>query len=110
MQIPDLQIPKPARPLQPAEREDSIQKRQRPAEVDTVITIAGAYSGNEIATLMDDQNALYTAQVNELLNMDKFWCGGGGRQTAVATSSLGTLGIKTETGRIIQSETCGTRI
>ena len=29
MQIPDPQIPKPARPLSPAEREDSIQKRQR---------------------------------------------------------------------------------
>ena len=56
----------------PAEREDSIQQRQRPAEVYTVLTIAGAYNGNEIATLMDDQKALHTAKVNELLNMDKF--------------------------------------
>ena len=62
----------PTRPLSPTEREDSIQKRQRPAEVNTVKTIAGACSGNEIATLMDDQNALHTAKVNELLNMDKF--------------------------------------
>ena len=38
-----------ARTLSPAEREDSIQKRQRPAEVYTVLSIAGAYSGNEIA-------------------------------------------------------------
>ena len=41
MQIPDLQIPKPARQWSPAERKDSIQKRQRPAEVNTVLTIAG---------------------------------------------------------------------
>ena len=36
MVIPGPQIPKPARPLCPAEREDSIQKRQRPTEVNTV--------------------------------------------------------------------------
>ena len=93
--------PKPARPLSPAEREDNIQKRQRPAEVNTVLTIARAYNGNEITTLTEDQNALHTGQI---------WCGGGGRQAAIETSSLGTLGIKTETGRIIQSETGGTRI
>ena len=44
MQIPDPQIPKPARPLSPAERENSIQKRQRPAEVNTVLDIAGGDS------------------------------------------------------------------
>ena len=71
MQIPDPQIPKLARPLSPVERQDSIPKIQRPAEVNTVLTTAGAYSGNEIATLTDDQNALHTAKVNELLNMDK---------------------------------------
>ena len=43
MRVPDPQIPKPARPLSPAEREDSIQKRQRPAEVNTVLAVA---SGN----------------------------------------------------------------
>ena len=67
MQIPDPQILKPARPLSPAEREDSIPKRQRPAEVITVLTTAGVHSGNEIATLTDDQNALHTAKVNELV-------------------------------------------
>ena len=67
MQIHDPQILKPARPLSPAEREDSIPKRQRPAEVNTVLTIAGAYSGNEIARLTDDQNALHIAKVNELV-------------------------------------------
>ena len=71
MQISDPQIPKLARPLSPAEQEESIKKRQRPAEVNTVLTLAGADSGNEIATLMDDQNAFHTAKVNELLNMDK---------------------------------------
>ena len=72
MQILDPQIPKPARPLSPAEREDSIQKRQKPAEANTVLTNVGAYNGNEIATLMDDQNALHIAKVNELRNMDNF--------------------------------------
>ena len=67
MQIPDPQIPKPARPLSPAER-----KRQRPAEVNTVLAIAGGDSRIEISTLTDDQNALHIAKVNELLNMDKF--------------------------------------
>ena len=67
--------------------------------MNTVLTIAGAHSGNEIATLMDDQNALHTAKVNELLNMDKFG----------VVELVDTLGIKTENGRIIQSETCGTR-
>ena len=37
----------------------------------SVLTIAGLYNGNEIATFTDDQNALHTAKVNELLNMDK---------------------------------------
>ena len=65
-----------------------------------MLAIAGGDSRIEISTLTDDQKALHTAKVNELLNMDKLWCGGGGRQTAVATSSLNTLGIKTEIGWI----------
>ena len=48
MQIPDPQRPKPGRPLSPAEREDSIQKRQRPAEVNTELAIAGGDSRVEI--------------------------------------------------------------
>ena len=44
MVIPGPQIPKPARPLSPAEREDSIQKRQKPAELNTVLAIAGGDS------------------------------------------------------------------
>ena len=35
----DPQLPKPARPMSPAEREDCIQKRHRPAEVNTVLAI-----------------------------------------------------------------------
>ena len=58
--------------MSPAEREDSIPKRQRPAELNTALTIAGAYSGNGIATLTDDQKALHTAKLKELLNIDKF--------------------------------------
>ena len=54
------QTPKPVRPLSHAEREDSIQKRQRPTEVNTVLAIAGG----------KDQKALHTAKVNELRNMD----------------------------------------
>ena len=48
MQIPGPQKPKLARQLSPAEREDSIPKRKRPAEVNTVLTIVGVYNGNEI--------------------------------------------------------------
>ena len=109
MQRPDPQMPEPARQVSPSGREDSVQKRQRPAEVTTVLTTTGVCSGNEIATLTDDQNAMHTANLKELLDMDKIWCGGGGRQTAIATSSLDTLGIETKTGRILQSATCGTR-
>ena len=58
MVIPGPQIPKPARPLSPAEREDSIQKRQRPTEVNTVLAIAGGDSRIEISTLTKDQKAL----------------------------------------------------
>ena len=71
MQIPDPQLPKPARPLSPAEREDSVPKRQRPAEVNTVLVIAGGDSRIEISTLTDDQKSSHTAKVNEL-NVDKF--------------------------------------
>ena len=72
MQIPYPQQPKPARPLSPAEREDSIQKRHRPAEVNTVSALAGGDSRIEISTLTKDQKALHTARVNELRNMDSF--------------------------------------
>ena len=72
MQILDPQIPKPPRPLSPAKREDSTQKRQRPAEVNTVLAIASGDSRIEISTSKDNQNALHTAIVNELLDMDKF--------------------------------------
>ena len=72
MLIPGPQIPKPARPLAPAEREDSIQKRQRPSEVNTVLALAGGDSRIEISTLTKDQEALHTAKVNELRNMDNF--------------------------------------
>ena len=56
--IPDSQIPKPARQVSLAKREDS----QRPAEVNAVLT--GVYSGNETATLTDDQKALDIARLN----------------------------------------------
>ena len=72
MQIPDPKIPNPARPLSPAESEDSIPKRQRPAEVNTVLAIAGGDTRIENSTLTDDQKALHTAKEDELLNMDKF--------------------------------------
>ena len=101
------QIPKPARPLSPAEREDSIQKRQRPSEVNTVLALAGGDSRIEISTLTNDQKALHTAKVNELRNMDNF----GVVEVVDRPSSLNTpLGIKTGTGCILQSETRGTRI
>ena len=73
MVIPGPQIPKPARPLSPAEREDSIPKRQRPTEeVNTVLAFAGGDSRIEISTLTKDEKALHTVKVNELRNMDNF--------------------------------------
>ena len=72
MQILAPQIPKPARPLFSGERKDSIPKRQRPAEVNTVMAIAGGDSSFEISALTDDQNALRTTKVNELPNVDNF--------------------------------------
>ena len=80
MQIPDPQIPKPARQLPPAEREDSIQKRQRPAEVNTVLTIALFYNGNEIALWTEDQKAQHTAKQKDLLKHGQVWCGGSGQE------------------------------
>ena len=71
IQIPDPQIPKHARPLSPAEREDSFQKCKRPAVVNTVLAIASGDNRIEISTLTDDQNALHPEKVNELLNMDE---------------------------------------
>ena len=72
MPIPDPQVPKPARPWSPAEREDSTQKRQKPADVITAFTIAGATAETRSQHWWNDQNALHTAKVNEFLNMDIF--------------------------------------
>ena len=72
MVIPGPQIQKPARPLSPTEREDSIQKRHRPTEVNTVLALACGDCRIEISTLTKDQKALHTAKVNELRNMDNF--------------------------------------
>ena len=57
MVIPGTQIPKPARPISPTEREDSIQERQRPSEVNTVLALAGGDSRFEFSTLTKDQKS-----------------------------------------------------
>ena len=61
-----------SRLLSPAKREGSNQIRQRPAEVNTVLTIAGVCNGNEIASWTGNQKGLHTDKPKELLNMDKF--------------------------------------
>ena len=58
--------------LRESQPEDSIQTRQRPAEVNTVLATAAVCSGNEIATLTEHQKALHTAKQKELLNIGKF--------------------------------------
>ena len=58
--------------LSPAEREDSKQKRQRPSEVNGVLTLAGVYNGREVAAWTEDQQAKHEATLQELRNMDKF--------------------------------------
>ena len=55
----DLREPpeqKQTRCLSPAGREDSKQKRQRPSEVNGVLTLAGVYSGDEVAAWTEDQH------------------------------------------------------
>ena len=110
MQIPDPQIPKPARPSSPAERENSIPKRQRPTEVNTVLAIAGDDGRIEISTLTDNQKPLHTAKLNELLNMDNFGVVEVVDRPQSQQVRSTRWASKTETGWITQSETCGTRI
>ena len=70
--VREPQVPKPARQLSRAEREDSIQTPQMPAVVDMVLMTAGFHNGNEIASWTEDQQAFFTAKLQELLDMDKF--------------------------------------
>ena len=74
--------------------------------MNTVLAIAGDDGRIEISTLTDDQKPLHTANLNGLLNIvvevfDR-------PQSQQVRSTRWTS--KTETGWIIQSETCGTRI
>ena len=110
MVFPGPQIPKPARPLSPAEGEDSIQKRQRPTDVNTVLALAGGDS--RIGDFNFDKRSESTThcESERTSQHGQFWSGGSGRQTTVATSSLDTLGTKTEFGWILLSETRGTGI
>ena len=111
MQIPDPQKPKTARPFSPAEREDSIQKRQRPTEVNTVLAIEGGDSRIEISTLTDDQNAVHTAKVKELLSQHgRIWCGGGWSTDRSRNKLSQHAGYQNRDCMDLQSETCGTRI
>ena len=71
-QIVDPHIPKLSRQLSPAEREDNIQKRQRPSEVNTVLTTAEVYKGSKIASWTEDQKTVHTANQKDFLNMVKF--------------------------------------
>ena len=93
MHIPEPQGPKLARQLSPAERQDNIQTRQKPAEVNTVLMIAGVYNGTEIASWTEDQQAQDAAKLQELLNMYKFG----------TVEVVDTLGTNTAVGRILQN-------
>ena len=93
MVIPGPQIPEPARPSSPAEREASIQKRQRPSEVHTVwalrvVAVAWHFGVDKRWESTTHCESERTSQHGQ------FWCGGSGRQTTVPTSPLYTLGIK----------------
>ena len=78
--------------------------------MNTVLAIAGGDSRIEISTLTDDQKALHTAKVNELLNMNKFGVVEVVDRPQSKQVLSNSLGIKTETGWILQGETCCTRI
>ena len=74
--------------------------------MNTELALAGGDSRIETSTLTKGQKAPHTAKVNELRNVDNF----GVVEVAdrpVATSSLNTWCIKTETGWFLQSTTLG---
>ena len=73
-------------------------------------TITRVYSGNEIATSTEDQQVLHIAKKERASQRGQIWCGGGGRQTAIATSSLDTLVSETTAGWIPHNANFGTRI
>ena len=92
MHIPNPQAPKPAHPVSPAEREDSMQERHRPAEVNTVLMIADVYSGNEIASWTEDQKNTAHCKTTRASQHGQVQCGRSGRQAALTTSPLDTEG------------------
>ena len=61
MHVPEPQVPR-----------DNVQNRQRPAEVKTVLMLARAHSGNEIAAWTKNQKALHTANLQERHKLSKF--------------------------------------
>ena len=98
MHVLGPQILKSARQLPPAERQDSIQKRQRPAEVNTMLMKEGVYNGNETAS--GTVGRKHHTQQNRRSFLDKFG-GDSGRQADITTSPRDTLDKrKTAAGRI----------
>ena len=66
----DPHVSKPAGQMARAELKDSIQKRQRPAEVSTVLMTTGVYNGDGIASWTEDQKAPHNTKQKELLKVE----------------------------------------
>ena len=94
MQIPDPQIPKLARQLSPAERAESIKKTSETSGCKHGVDDSRCLQRKR-DRIMDRRSESTAHRLTERASQHgKVWCGGGGRQTASATSSLDTLGIK----------------
>ena len=97
--VPEPQVPR-----------DNVQDRQRPAEVNTVLMLARAYNGNEIAAWTKNQKALHTANLQERHKLSKF----GVVEEPDRPPSQQVLSTrwvqKTAAGRILQHANCGKRI
>ena len=97
-------VPKPQVPR------DNVQDRHRPAEVNTVLMLARAYNGNEIAAWRKNQEALNTVNLQERHKLINF----GVVEEPDRPPSQQVLSTrwvqKTAAGRILQHANCGKRI
>ena len=75
------------------------RERHLPSNRGTILM--QVYNRNEIASWTEDQKALHTAKLNELLNMDKFGVVEVVEKPQSPQVFSTTLGIKTATGRIL---------
>ena len=89
---------KPERQWSPAKREDSIQKRERRAEVNTVLMIAGNLQWERDRILDGRPKSTSPCKTTGAAQHGQVRCGRSGQQAANTKSFLDTLGTKTAAG------------